>query len=656
MTTREALQGFDVRTIDQHVRPQDDFYHYANGGWLQKNKIPADESRWGSFIILRHKAEHALKAIVEELLARHATAGSEEQLVGDLYRSGMDIARRNTLGAKPLDPFRKEIAAVRDTKELLALIARFHKLGVAVPWGTLIDQDSKNSTRYALHIYQSGLGLLDRDYYLEDEPEFVRVREAYKKHVVRILKLIGHSAQEAERRMQVVIDIETKLARVSMDKVAARDADKVYNKRSIAELQRQVPEVAWAAYFKGAGIPTVSYVIAMQPAFLKAAAKLLTTVPLEDWKVYLEWHLADDASGLLSEDFIKANFAFSQVLSGSKKIKPLWRRTLSVVNGSLGEALGKIYVQKHFDPQKKRKMDTLVSDLFAVYAERIKGLDWMSPATKKKALAKLKTMQRKIGYPRKWKSYTGLEIKPTDYFGNMMRVTEYERRREMKKLTRTSIDRDEWFMYPQTVNAYFHPTMNEIVFPAAILQPPFFNFEADDAFNYGGIGAVIGHEITHGFDDQGAKFDHKGNLKMWWTPADKKKFEQKGKMIVKQYDAFTVADGVHVNGELTLGENIADLGGLVIGYEAYQRHLKKTGRKDIAGFTPEQRFFLGFAQAEQELNRPEAIKTRTLTDPHSPPEFRINGPLAHFTPFYEAYGVKKGDKLYREPKDRAHIW
>jgi len=656
MKTSGALKGFDIKNINKTVRPQDDFYLYANGGWLKKNRIPADESRWGSFIILRYEAEHNLKNIVDELLKKRSKNGTEEQLVGDLYRSGMDMATRNKHGVKPLEQYRKEITAVSNTKELLTLIARFHKLGIAVPWGTIIDQDSKNSSRYALHIYQSGIGLPDRDYYLKDDGEFVRVRKAYVDHIICIFRLLGYSVTESFKKTETVMKVETLLAKASMDKVMARDADKIYNKRTLAELQKQVPQVAWRAHFKGAGIPNVPYVIAMQPEFLKAAGKLLTTLPLEEWKVYLEWHLADDASGFLSEDFVKANFKFSQVLSGNKKMKPLWRRTLGVVNGSLGEALGKVYVSKYFDQAKKRKMDTLVSDLFVVYAERIKNLDWMSAPTKKKALAKLKTMQRKIGYPRVWKGYKGLVIKPEDYFGNILRVTEYERLREMKKLVRKGIDRDEWFMYPQTVNAYFHPTMNEIVFPAAILQPPFFNFEADDAFNYGGIGAVIGHEITHGFDDQGAKFDEKGNLKMWWTSADKKKFEQKGRVVVKQYDSFTVADGVHVNGGLTLGENIADLGGLVIGYEAYQRHLKKTGRKDIAGLTPEQRFFLGFAQAEQELNRPEAIKTRTLTDPHSPPECRINGPLAHFTPFYEAYGVKKGDKLYREQKARAHIW
>lgn len=656
MARQPMLRGFDLKNIDEKVRPQDDFYHYANGGWLKRNRIPADESRWGSFIILRYKTEHNLKRIIGELLKKHSKKGTEEQLVGDLYRSGMDMERRNKLGAKPLDLFRQEIEALSDTSDLLALIARFHKLGIAVPWGILVDQDSKHSSRYALHIHQGGLGLPDRDYYIKDEPEFIRVREAYKKHLMSIWRLLGYSVDESARQMGVVLDVETRLAKVSMDKVDARDANKVYNKRSMAELQKQVPEVLWKSYFKDVGIPMVPYIIVMQPGFLKAIGKLLKTIPLADWKVYLEWHLVHETSGFLSDDFVKENFEFSKVLSGSKKMKPLWRRTLSVVNGLLGEALGKVYVKKHFEPAKKRKVGELVSDLFAVYAERIKALDWMSVATKRKALAKLKTMQRKIGYPRKWKSYKGLEVKPSDYFGNILRATEYERKREMKKLVRKSIDRDEWFMYPQTVNAYFHPTMNEIVFPAAILQPPFFEFNADDAFNYGGIGAVIGHEITHGFDDQGAKFDARGNLKNWWTPSDRRRFEQKGRMLVKQYNSFVVADGVRVNGKLTLGENIADLGGLVIAYDAYQRHLKKTSRKTVAGFTPEQRFFLGFAQAERELNRREAIKTRTLTDPHAPPEFRINGPLANFTPFYEAYDVKKGDGLYREPKERTHIW
>lgn len=655
---KEKLKGFNLRDMDASVRPQDDFYHYANGGWLAKNIIPENESWWGSFIILRHESEKSLKKIVDGLLARNPPKkGSPEQLVGDFYRSGMDRKRRNALGATPLLPLRRRIQKVSSTQELLSLLAYMQRIGVNVPWGAGADQDAKHSARYALHLYQTGLSLPDRDYYLKSEPEFVRVREAYKKHLVKMFGLLGYASGEAQKKMRVVLKIETLLAKVSMDKVDARDADKTYHKKSLAELTRLAPHVAWQTFFKEAGIGRIPYVIVMQPTYLAATAKMLKTVPIEEWKVYMEWQVLDDASSLLSDAFVKANFAFAQVLTGSKKMKPLWRRTLGVVNGALGEPLGKIYVKKFFDEKKKRKMDELVSDLFAVYEERIKKLDWMSPATKRKAVAKLRHMVRKIGYPKKWKSYAGLRIRPDDYFGNALRVVQFKHAREMKKLTRKSIDRDEWFMYPHTVNAYFHPTMNEIVFPAAILQPPFFNFDADDAFNYGGIGAVIGHEITHGFDDQGAKFDARGNLKNWWTPADKKQFEQKGRTLATQYNAFKVADGVRVNGRLTLGENIADLGGLVIGYEAYQRHLAHRGTaKIIAGLTPQQRFFLGFAQVERELRRPEFEKTSTLTDPHSPAQFRINGPLAHFEPFYKAYGVKKGDKLYRAPKDRAKIW
>ncbi len=655
--TKNSLPGFDMQSIDSTVRPQDDFYHFANGGWLKKNKIPETESRWGSFTILRVEAEHTLKKIVDELLAHKSPKkGNPEQLVSDLYRSGLDIKRRNALGIEPLAPFRKKIEKITNKKELLNTIAYFHRIGVSVPWGTGVDQDSKNSEKYVLHLYQSGLSLPDRDYYLKNAPEFLRVHSAYIKHLKTIFSLLGYSPAEADKKVKTVLRVETLLARISMDKVSSRDAEKTYHKKNIKELVRQVPQINWQTYFKGAGIPQVPYVILMQPDFFKKMGALLTTIPLEDWKVYLEWQLVSDASSFLSEAFTKANFCFSQVLTGNKKIKPLWRRILAVVNGGLGEPLGKIYVQKYFDQAKKHKMDMLVSDLFAVYEERIKNLDWMGATTKRKAVAKLRLMNRKIGYPKKWKSYAGLTISPTDYFGNVLRVGEFERKRQMKKLARKSIDREEWHMYPQTVNAYFSPNMNDIVFPAAILQPPFFNFSADDAFNYGGIGAVIGHEMTHGFDDQGAKFDGHGNMKTWWSPADKKKFELKGKILVKQYNNFTVADGVKVNGKLTLGENIADLGGLVIGFEAYQRHLKKNGRKTIAGFTPEQRYFLGFAQAERELNRPEGIKTRTLTDPHSPPECRINGPLAHFEPFYKSFGVTRRDKLFRAPKDRAEIW
>ncbi|HVZ76085.1 MAG TPA: M13 family metallopeptidase [Candidatus Paceibacterota bacterium] len=654
---KEKLVGFDLKSLDTSVRPQDDFYHYANGGWLKKNKIPAAESRWGSFIVLRVEAEKNLKKIVDSLLTKKKlTTGSPEQLVGDLYRSAIDMQTRNRLGASPLGSLRSRIQAVESRDDLLVLIGHLDQLGIGAPWHPLIDQDSKDSSRYALHFYQGGLGLPDRDYYLKDEPEFLRVRNAYQGYITKVFTLLGYNAAHAKEKMETVMRVETRLAQASMAKEDSRDAEKIYHKKTLPQLQKEFPSVEWKKYFAAARLPQVPYVIVAQPKFLTAASEFIASGSLDDWKVYLEWHLASDAVGILSDKFYKAAFQFSQTLTGVKTMKPLWRRALAAVNGGLGEPLGRMYVEKYFDKEKKRKMDQLVSNLFTVYEKRIKELDWMSDATKRKAIKKLRMINRKIGYPKIWKSYKGLIIKPNEYFENMMRLTEHEYRREVKKLSRSSVDREEWFMSPQTVNAYCNFNLNEIVFPAAILQPPFFNFAADDAFNYGGIGAVIGHEMTHAFDDQGAKFDGKGNMKTWWSPKDKKLFEEKGEIVVDQYNRFTVADSIAVNGQLTLGENIADLGGLVIGYDAYQKHLKTAGRKTIAGLTPEQRFFLGFAQAERELNRPEGLKTRTLVDPHSPPEFRINGPLSHFDPFYEAFGVTPTDKLYRAPKDRAKIW
>jgi len=394
----------------------------------------------------------------------------------------------------------------------------------------------------------------------------------------------------------------------------------------------------------------------MQPEFLAAIDRMLSSVSLEDWKVYLEFHLVNDFSGLLSDTFVQHSFAFyGKVLAGTKEMKPLWRRVLGTVNSQVGELLGRIYVKKHFTQEAKQRMNLLVDDLFTAYEARLKSLDWMTPTTKKKALLKLRALNRKIGYPDKWKNYTGLEILATDYVGNVIRTNEFEHRRTMKKLN-GPVDRGEWFMYPQTVNAYFSPSLNDIAFPAAILQPPFFDLQADDAVNYGCIGAVIGHEITHGFDDQGSKMDHQGNLKSWWTPADKKRFEAKSKKVEKQFNQYTVAGGLKVNGKLTLGENIADLGGLSIAYDAYQLALKRSKRKDIDGITPEQRFFISFAVFERENSRPEFAKMQVLTDPHSPGIFRINGPVSNCNEFYEAFGVSKTDKLYRAPKDREMVW
>lgn len=649
--------GFDTKDIDTKVRPQDDFYHYANGEWMKKNRIPAHESRWGSFLILRYDTEKKLRTLVTKVQKmKRLEAGSPEQMVRDLYLSALDMKTRNALGLKPLEVWLSRIDKIQDLSSLIATLAHLEKIGGGGAWGLGIDQDMKDSEKYVVYLHQSGLGMPDRDYYLKDDVESVRVRSAYEKHLEAMFKLMGKSAVEASKSREIVMRLETAIANISMTKEDLRDVDKTYHKMTMPALARLAPQIDWNAYLKIVGTGPLREIIVMQPEFLKAAAALLAKESIEEWKVYLTWHLVGGAASLLSAKFEKQNFAFyGTVLSGVKEMKPLWRRALGAVNGSVGELLGKLYVQEYFSPEAKKKIVTVVEDLFEAYEVRIKNLDWMSPATKKKALKKLGEMNRKLGYPDKWRSYKGLVIRPDDYFGNMVRTALFEHARAMRRLKKP-VDRKEWFMTPQTVNAYCSFGLNDVVFPAAILQPPFFSLVADDAVNYGGIGSVIGHEITHGFDDQGAKFDGKGNRKTWWTKEDQARFDKKAKVLVKQFNEYTVSDGLSVNGQLTLGENIADLGGASIAFDAYQLRLIKTGKKDIDGLTPEQRFFLAFALFERENRRPEAEKTQVLTDPHSPGLFRINGPASNLPEFYEAFDVKKGDALYRAPKDRAKIW
>ncbi len=649
--------GFDVRELDESIAPQDDFFHYVNKKWMDNNPVPANESRWGSFIQLRYECDQQLRAIVTELDKKKSLpAGSPERIIRDFYRSGMDTKRRNSLGLKPLDLLRKQINGISTLAGLQKVIADLHRIGVGVVWGAGIDQDAKNSERYLLYIHQDGIGLPDRDYYVKDDEESVRVRTAYRVHIEKLFKLMGRTPAQAAADTDTVLSIETALARAMMKKEDARDIEKTYFKTTVGKLSREARHIDWSGYFVRSGAKDVRDIVVMQPEFLRTVDKMLASVSLDDWKTYLEFHVVNDFSGLLSDAFVKHSFAFyGTVLSGTKEMKPLWRRVLGTVNGNVGELLGRIYVERHFPAEAKKRMNVLVDDLFTAYEARLKSLDWMTPATKKKALTKLHALTRKIGYPDKWKKYTGLTISATDYVGNVIACNEFEHKRAMKKL-RGPIDRDEWFMYPQTVNAYFAGSLNDIVFPAAILQPPFFSLTADDAVNYGCIGTVIGHEITHGFDDQGSKMDHKGNLKSWWTPEDRKRFEAKAKKVEKQFNQYTVADGLKVNGKLTLGENIADLGGISIAFDAYQLALGRTGRKDIDGFTPEQRFLLAFAVFERETSRDEFVKMQVLTDPHAPGIFRINGPVSNFDAFYEAFNVTKTDKLYRAPKDREMVW
>lgn len=657
MATKKNSWGFDVRELDSKIRPQDDFYHHVHKKWMDANPIPKSESRWGPFLMLRYDTDKKLRALLVELEnKRSLLVNSPERLARDFYRSGMDMKRRNERGVSPLSPLLEKIEKIKTMDDLLRMVALLHRLGVGVLWGAGVDQDSKNSERYALHLAQDGLGLPDRDYYLKDDAESKRIMDAYSIHVEKLFKLMGRSPKTARDERDTVLWIETRLAEASMPKEDMRDPDKTYHKLSRAQLKRLAPLVNWELYLTQTQGSDAKTVIVMQPKFIEEVNAMIDAVPLAQWKTYLAWHLVNDYSGALSSSFIQQSFSFyGKVLSGSKTLRPLWRRVLGVVNGGLGEIIGQLYVKKHFTAQAKQRMDAMVDDLFVSYESRLRSLTWMTQATKRKALLKLRALRRKVGYPDKWKSYAGLRIEQDDYVGNIMRSNEFEHRREMKKLKK-AVDRNEWYSYPQTVNAFYNPNMNDMLFPAAILQPPFFDMHADDAVNYGCMGMVIGHEITHGFDDEGSKFDAKGNLKSWWTPEDKERFEGRAKKVEKQFNAYKVADGIAVNGKLTLGENIADLGGLSIAYDAYQLHLERTSRTDIEGLTPEQRFFIAFSVFERENIRPELEKMAVLTDPHSPAIYRINGPLSNFTPFYEAYGVKKGHTLYREPEEREMVW
>lgn len=654
MKTRHS---YYLNGIDTSCRPQDDFFHYANGGWLKENPIPKAESRWGTFLELRRTTDERLHQLLQNVSKqKNVASGSKEQMLRDFFVSGMDMKTRNARGLSPLSELRKKITSVKDIPSLVNTIAELHMKGPAVFFGASVDQDSKKSTAYALHVYQSGLGMPDRDYYLKDDAESVRVRTAYKTYITKLYAMMGEKPKEAEKKMEAQVAFETKLAHISMTKEDRHDAEKVYHKKTRKELRALMNGFPVDAYLSRIGAGNVKYVIAMQPKFLQGMSELITKTPLETLKDYMECQLVNAYAGYMSAPFIKARFSFyGTVLSGTKSMQPLWRRVMGSTNKSLGDLLGQLYVEKYFSREAKRQMEEMVNDLFRAYAVKIKAVSWMSEPTKKKALKKLHAMNTKIGYPKKWHSYKGLVVKYDDYVGNEMRSGLYEHRRNMRKLGKP-LDRGEWHMYAQTVNAYFAPNLNDIVFPAGILQPPFFVPSGDPAVNYGAIGSVIGHEITHGFDDDGSKFDHQGNMKDWWSKDDRKRFMALAKRIEKQYDAYTVADGVKVNGRLTLGENIADLGGVSIALDAYRLRYGTDETPDAHGHTPTQRFFFGFALFEREHSRKETEKLLAINDPHSPSLFRINGVVTNVSPFYEAFSLKKGDGLYKPASERTNIW
>jgi putative endopeptidase len=648
--------GIATQYIESSVRPQDDFFEYLNGKWLKSVEIPSDKSSWGSFMELRENTLPQLRGIIEKVAAKNAAKGTDEQRIGDFYASFMDEARLEQLGATPLKGELDKIAALKDKSELPAMLARLGKIGVGVPFDFGIHQDNKDSTKYVADIGQGGLGMPDRDYYLKaDDAKLAATKAKYQEHVEKMLSMAGD--KNAAANAKAIVDFETEIAKVQWTKVELRDPIKAYNKVNLADLNTVAPGFDWKTWLDTTGLSgKATYVIVGQPTYLKAFVDVSNKTSLDTWKAYLSLHLIESYGSFLSKNFVDERFDFyGKTLSGVKEMEPRWKRGVGAVERSQGEAVGKLYVAQYFSAEKKARMEALVKNLLAAYKESIDKLDWMSPATKKEAQAKLAKFNPKIGYPNKWKDYSKLTVSRDDLVGNVMRSRVVEADREINKLGRP-IDRDEWGMTPQTINAYYNPEMNEIVFPAAILQPPFFDAKADDAVNYGGIGAVIGHEISHGFDDQGAQYDGDGNLRDWWTASDHKNFKAKTTALVNQYNAFEPIPGYHVNGELTLGENIADNSGLAIALKAYHISLKGKKAPVIGGMTGDQRLYAGWAQVWRSKMREQQQIVQVKTDPHSPGQFRANGTLRNQPGFYEAFGVKQGDKMYLAPSDRVIIW
>lgn len=650
--------GIDVSNIDSTVKPTDNFYQFVNGRWLKNNPIPESENRWGSFNELFDKNQQKLKVILEEAAAnKTAAAGSDTQKIGDFYATASDSAKLNKDGITPLKEELALIDNIKSKEDLIKEVAHLHMIGVGAMFGGYVGQDAKISSEYITQLFQGGYSLPDRDYYTNTDERTLGIQKAYKEHLMNMFVLMGDSKETAEKNAKTVYDIETKLAKVSMTKIELRDPEKSYNKMSSKELASLTPNLNWDLYFGELGLKGVDKVIVGQPAFFKELNSAMTGVSINDWKAYLRWGLIDQMSSKLSDDLVNEHFKFyGTTLMGTPALKPRWKRALEATDASLGDALGKVFVEKHFSAESKQRVNEMVDNLIAAYRIRIASREWMSEETKKAANAKLDKVVRKIGYPDKWKDYSTLDINRDSYVQNFMRANTYLFKEMVAKLGKP-IDRNEWGMTPPTINAYYNPAMNEIVFPAGIMQPVFFNPDADDAVNYGCMGAVIGHELTHGFDDEGCQFDADGNLKNWWTEEDKAKFKVKTDMLVKQFDSYIAIDDMHVRGALTLGENIADLGGLTISYYALKKSMEgKEAPALIDGYTPEQRFFMAWAQGWRGNMRPEFLKNMVQTNPHSPGNFRGNGPLSNMQEFYDAFGVKEGDKMYRKKEDRAEIW
>ncbi|HEY2103520.1 MAG TPA: M13 family metallopeptidase [Chthoniobacterales bacterium] len=647
---------FDTTNMDPSVKPSDDFFLYANGGWIKRTPIPPEYSRWGSFNQLIEKNNDALHDVAERAAKDTAAPDPDVKKVGDYYASGMDEASIQVARAKPLTDELKRIDAVKTREDVLREIAHLHEVGVGSLFGFSSGQDDKNSTMVIAQAYQDGLGMPDRDYYTKTDEASKKLRDQYVEHVTKMLSLLGEDPTAAADHAKKIMAMETALAQASRTRVELRDPQKNYNKMKLADLQALTPDFKWNDYLKEAKLADPGDLNVGQPDFFKGANKVFASTPVPDWKEYFRWHLVHSTASELSNDFVNENFNFYETaLRGTKEIKPRWKRVVTATDGAIGEALGKLYVADYFPPESKARALELVNNLRAALSDRINALDWMDDATKKAAQKKLAAINVKIGYPDKWRDYSTLQIDRGPFVLNAVRASMFEVHRELSKIDKPT-DRSEWGMTPPTVNAYYNPKLNEIVFPAGILQPPFFNPKADDAINYGGIGAVIGHEMTHGFDDQGRQYDEVGNLRDWWSPESAAKFKERSGAVVKQYSEYEPLPGLHVNGELTLGENIADIGGVKVAYAALQKALAGKQPEKIDGFTPDQRFFLGFAQIWRSVQRDEDLKLRLNTDPHSPARYRVNGPVSNSVEFQKAFNIPDGSPMIRPPDKRVNIW
>jgi putative endopeptidase len=660
LAQQNALRAFDPANIcETSCKACDDFYQYANGGWIAKNEIPAAFSSWGITSPLREKNIATLHEILEAAAKNTAAPkGSNEQKIGAFYASCMDEPKIEAAGARPLAPEFALLDKLKTFKDLPAELAHLHSIGVPSVFNFGAGQDFKKSDSIIALTGQGGLSLPDRDFYLKDDEKSQSTRAAYLQHVTNMFKLLGDDPAKAGAEAQTVMAIETQLAQVSLDRVSRRDASKQYHKMAPADLKNVLTNFDWNIYFQKLGVPAFTEINVAHPDFFKGVDKMLTSVGIEDWKTYLRWHLVHDAASALSTPFVNEDFNFySKTLNGTKENQPRWRRCTVATDNNLGEALGEVYVKKAFPPEAKARMQQLVNNLIVALREDIPTLDWMSEPTRQAALAKLNAFAVKIGYPDKWRDYSSLKIERDSYIDNLLRASQFERRRNLAKLGRP-VDRSEWGMTPPTVNAYNNSLMNEIVFPAGILQPPYFDPNADDALNYGAIGAVIGHEMSHGFDDQGRKFDLHGNLTDWWTEVDAKNYTDRANCVEQQFSGFRVEEvGLNQNGKLVLGESIGDLGGLKIAWLAFQKALQGKPRPaDIDGFTPEQRFFLGWAQVWGRKQTPEAMRQQILTDPHPLGRFRVNGPLSNMPQFAEAFHCQLGDAMVRPVDKRCQVW